>query len=212
MMTECPYQPEWMLYTETPPEHRWIYNKLDLAHRLGQEAWPVGLRFDAGVYCVRPAMNLMGMARGGFRRVELESPGFIQEPAGYVVTRWNDGQRSWHQYVNDVWNNGQCLAEKVDGIERYEETTEGPPLPEALKGISRYLLVERLGDEIIDVGPRHMLEEIRKDVLADYRQFNPDYEPPSWCDYGFRPYMRTYEKDGWFHHEELEGRNVEPAT
>lgn len=212
MIALPPYIPEWMAYRSVPVPDRWIYNKLELARRFGYPADPVGLRFPAGVYCLRPIMNLRGMAAGGFKKLVLEREDFIHEPPGFVVTPWNDGPRSWHQYVDDRWNNGQRLSHKEGEIEHYVETTEGPPLPRELQGISRYLLVERLGDEIIDVGTRHMLEEVRDDVVADYRQINQDYQVPSWCDYGFRPLMRTYEKDGWYYHEEVEEHNVRPTS
>lgn len=206
-----PYLTEHMLYERLHEKHRWVFDKLELARRLGTQAWPVGLKFPTGEYCVRPSINLQGMAKGGFRKVVLDTPAYIQEPVGYVVTPWNSGPRSWHQYVNDVWHNGHVQVTQDGEISWYEEVMDGPPLPEALRGISRYMLVERLGDEVIDVGPRHMVEQYRNSVVEDYRQFDPAYQVPDWCEYGFRPILRTFEKDGWFHHEEVEGYNDRPS-
>lgn len=211
MFTLPPYIPEWMAYELMPPEHRWIFNKLELAERLGYEAWPVGLKFPAGEYCIRPMMNLQGMARGGYKKLVITEPTWIQDPAGYVITKWNDGPRSWHLYVNDVWHNGHVQVATEGEITWYKETQVGPPLPDPLKGISRYWLIERLGDEVIDVGPRHQVEQYRNSVVEDYRQFDPGYTVPGWCEYGFRPILRTFEKDGWYHHEEVEGYNDRPS-
>lgn len=212
MMIQSPYSPEWMVYPHVPQEHRWIFNKLELCYRLNIPAFPVGIILDPGEYCTRPVMNIQGMAKGGFKKVILTEKGIITEPVGGVVTLWNNGPRSWHQYVNDKWHNGHIQIDKEGELTWYKETKVGPPLPDVLCGISRYMLVERLGDEIIDVGPRHMVEQYRNSVVEDYRQFDPNYEVPTWCEYGFRPVLRTYEKDGWFHHEEVEGYNDRPSS
>lgn len=211
MIIEPPYVPEWMVYDKVPHDQRWIFNKIELGHRLGYQCDPIGLRMPAGSYCIRPPINIRGMATGGFKKVTLDRPGFINGYHGMCVTPWNDGPRSWHQYVNDEWHNGQREVNKENGIEHYEQTITGPRLPPALCGISRYMLVERLGNMVIDVGPRHMLEEMRDSIVADYRKFNPSYEPAEWCMTGFLPTMRTVERDGWLFHEEIEDQDVEPC-
>lgn len=207
MMIAAPYLPEWEVYRQTPPEHRWIYNKLELAERLGQQCWPVGLKFPAGDYCVRPIMNLSGAAFGGFKRVILRKPDFIQRPAGYCVTPWADDFRHWYSFVEDAcWYSQETY--KIEGdIEHMRETDDKISLPDCLCGISMYLLVETLGDMIIDVGPRHDLTEVRAEIVEYHQQrHDADYEVPSYCTYGFGDkYRRYWDEDlqGW-RHEEIE--------
>jgi len=204
MMTLDPYISEWAAYGLTPPEHRWIYNKLDLCQRLGYEAYPVGSKVPPGIWCVRPILNIQGMARGGFRRVILDQPGFIQEPVGHVITRWTDAMRSWHLYVNDVPFSSQTTITFDGTLETMIEHSPTFPLPECLRDISRYMLVETLGDMVIDVGPRHMVEEMKKPIVEDYRKFVPEYEPPEYGKWGFQPHMKRLWSDelqAWTHEE-----------
>lgn len=199
-----PYISEWSVYGKTPAQHRWIYNKLDLCERLGQPAWPVGSRVPAGEYCVRPIMNIQGMARGGFRKVTLNNEGFIQDCVGHVITPWTDAPRSWHLYVNDEPFSSQTTVEFDGELETMIEHDPTFPLPEPLRNISRYMLVETLGDVVIDVGPRHMVEEMKQAIVDDYRQFDPDYNPPSYGKWGFQPHMKrrwSESLQAWTHEE-----------
>ena len=185
-----PYIPEWAAYDQVPYEDRWIFNKLDLAHRLQGDCWPVGTRLDPGEYCVRPCINLGGMARGGFRKVVLDRSNFIHEPVGYCVTPWTDELRYWWSFVDDeCWLGQRTVYIDDNGIEHMAEIEPTMILPEPLRDISHYLLVETLGSTIIDVSPRHMAEEMRTEVIEHHRQFDPKYEPPSYGKFGFQPKM-----------------------
>lgn len=199
MIIEPPYLPEWAMYERTPPQHRWIYNKIEL-----QNARPVGMRFPPGEYCVRPIINLMGMASGGFKKVVLEKPGYIQDPPGYCVTPWNDGFREWHMFVNDKCWYSQKTVAMMGNIEQMEECEPCASLPDHLCGISRYMMVETLGNTIIDVSPRHMVEEMKQEVIDDYQIWDPTYEAPSYGKWGFQPLMGRVEKDGFWYLEEIE--------
>jgi len=54
------------------PQHRWLFNKLELSLKLGYNAGPAGVSVPSdGDYIVRPIMNLSGMGVGA-RRVQLE--------------------------------------------------------------------------------------------------------------------------------------------
>jgi len=174
-----PYESEWSLYEKTPANHRWIYNKLDLSERLGQEAYPTGSKVGAGTYCIRPIMNLQGMAAGGFRKIVLDAPGFIQQPPGYVVTPWLDEPRYFYECVDDVCRYAQ-VGIREGNVERYEPIEPAYEVPEALKGISRYMLIECLGDTVIDVGPRLIVEEMRQEIVEEHQQLVDDYEPPEY--------------------------------
>jgi hypothetical protein len=198
MITLPPYIPEWQAYREVPEKHRWIFNKIEL-----EEALPVGLKFPVGDYCVRPAINISGSASGGFRRVVLTKPDFIREPYGHCVTPWTNDYREWHAFVDDECWYSQKTVDLTNEVETMVECEPCMVLPESLRGISRYLLVERLGDRIIDVGPRHDLYEMRQEVIADYWQFDPDYQPPSYGDWGFRPKFRHFYRDGAYYLEEI---------
>ena len=51
----------WQIY----PEHRWVFNKLELALRLGYDAGPACVPITrSGKYVVRPIYNLYGMGIG----------------------------------------------------------------------------------------------------------------------------------------------------
>lgn len=208
MIVLPPYEPEWMIYSKVPAEHRWIFNKLELCQRLSQQAWPVGLKFPPGDYCVRPIINLQGMATGGFRKVSLSKPTWIQEPHGFCVTPWTDGPRWWHLYINDECYSSQ-RTNYIDeyNVEHMEELDKGVfTLPEPLRGISRYMLVETLSDTVIDVSPRHMTEEVKQHVVDDYKTFDPGYQLPAYTKWGFQSKMqRVYDEatDMW-HLEEIE--------
>lgn len=195
-----PYISEWQAYDEVPAEHRWIFNKLEL-----EGAKPVGMKFPTGDYCVRPIMNLMGMASGGFRRIVLTKPDFIQEPPGYCVTPWTNDYRQWHMFVDDDCWYSQRTIGITNSVELMEEYPACGVMPDRLKGISRYMMIEQLGDRIIDVSPRHMVEEMKADVIDDYRErVDPDYKPPSYGKWGFQPRMRQVYRDGAYYLEEVE--------
>lgn len=186
MMIEDPYAYEGWLYEKTPPEHRWIFSKIGLGQKLGYPAGPVGMKVPAGVYCVRPDINLQGMAKGGFRRVVLDEPGYIHEPVGHCWTLWSDEPRSYNVFIDDVCFKRQVLDYKDGNMEYFREVEPDMLLPDPLRGISRYMMVETLGNMVIDVGPRHMVDEMWPEVVEDYRQFVPDYEPPSYGSWGWQ--------------------------
>lgn len=54
----------WIRY----PEHRWVFNKLEVALRLGYNAGPSGVSVpNSGDYVIRPTYNLSGMGVGARR-------------------------------------------------------------------------------------------------------------------------------------------------
>ena len=202
-----PYLAEIDTYPRTPKECRWIYNKLELGARLGYDAYPVGSWVPPGDYCLRPMINISGMAKGGFKKVTLTEPrNVVYEPSGYCLTPWSDEHRCWYEFVNDQCISADKTVKIEDDIEYTERTTAHSDMiqmPEPLKGISRYMLVETLGNMVIDVGPRHMTEQMREWVIEDYRQFDPNYEPPAYCTFGYEDKMKRVERDGWTYHEEV---------
>lgn len=187
MIIMPPYIREVDAYWKLPEKDRWIFNKLEICKRFDYEPYgPCGARMPVGTFCVRPIINLGGMALGGFFKYEVfvmkggMCNNSITDKPGYVWTPWDDGLRMWSEFINDKCVAAQRTSSFDDetGIETFEEV---PPnelikMPEQLKNISRYMLIETIGDTIIDIGPRHMPEEVRQSTIDDYKQFDP-----SWC-------------------------------
>jgi len=201
MVTFPPYIREIDAYWKLPEEHRWIFNKLEICKRFGYESYgPCGARMPIGTYCIRPIINLGGMANGGFSKHEVfehETLGVCNDSVdkpGYCWTPWTDEFRAWYEYVDDECWYAQKMVKYDEGtqLEYAEPDTEKMELPEQLKGISRYMVVETLGDTIIDIGPRHTFEDAHHEIVDDYRQFDPNWEVPPSVEFGFKPTMRRF--------------------
>jgi hypothetical protein len=52
-----------------------------------------------------------------------------------------------------------------------------PALPAMLQGISKYMLVEMLGDKIIEVSPRMQILNARQWIIDSYKGIDPAYDP-----------------------------------
>lgn len=191
MITLQPYIAEVESYHLLPLEHRWIFNKLELAERFDAgPCGPVGTWMPRGEFCLRPIMNVGGMARGGFKKIVIEAArGIVHDPCGYCWTPWQDDFRRYTLFINDEFFARSGTVEIIGDIEVSKPLDERMELPKQLRGISRYMLVETLGDTIIDVGPRHMSEEMHEEVISDYRKTDPSYEPEN-KSIGFQPRMR----------------------
>ncbi len=192
MITLHPYISEVDAYHKLRRWDRWIFNKLEICERLGSgPCGPIGTWMPRGEYCIRPLINIGGMGGGGFRKRVIDADrGILHSPHGYCWTPWTDALREWRLYIDDECVQTQVTFKIVDGTEHMEINEDHKPLPEQLKDISRYMMVEWLGDTIIDVGPRHMVEEMSESVVDDYRGIDPEYEPPEYGTFGFQPYMR----------------------
>ena len=57
-----------------------------------------------------------------------------------------------------------------------------PQLPEFLRGISRYMMTESIGDKIIEVCPRLMVGNAFEWIVEDYKQIDPNYDPEDYSD------------------------------
>ena len=176
-----PYQRDPSSYHQVPEEHQWIYNKMEICKRFGYKPYgPCGTRMPVGEYCIRPIINVNGMAKGGFYKHIVRKDGETVLKPGYVWTPWESGTRSWVEYLNDEISSSNIQVEWDENtqLERFMEQprAKAKPLPDILKGISRYMLVEYLGDVVIDIGLRHLGEEPKESVIQDYRKFDPDYD------------------------------------
>lgn len=212
MIVLPPYQRDHVSYHEVPEEHQWVYNKLEICKRFGYKPYgPCGTRMPIGEYCIRPIINVNGMAKGGFSKhiVRKKDGDGIMKP-GYVWTKWETGTRTWVEYINDEVSsaNVQVSWDEKMQVEIFMEQppNKAKPLPEILKGISRYMLVEYLGDVVIDIGLRHLVEEPKESTVADYKKFKPDYVLDSTyrTDYFPTHMQRITNDDGSYSWEELD--------
>ena len=206
MITLHPYISEVDAYHLIPQEDQWIFNKLELCQRFGYgPCGPVGTWMPRGEYCIRPIINVAGMARGGFRKHTIDADrGILHKPYGYCWTPWTNALRSYRRYINDEWFSTRTVKIFKGGIEHFVSDDTPKELPAMLKGISRYLLVESLGDTIIDVGPRHPFMEMRQEVIDDYRTIDPEYQTPDSGHFGYQPRMARVSDGKWMTLEEIE--------
>lgn len=146
---------------KTFPQHRWLFNKLELSLRLDYLAGPSGVPVPrAGKYVVRPIYNLGGMGLGAsVQMLEVDQP---IEP-GYFWCEYFQGT----QYTIDyTWDNGWKLAFAAEGVRR-ENLTEflcwrkcKPPLislPEWFDDLKdvEHINIETIGSRIIEIHLRH---------------------------------------------------------
>jgi hypothetical protein len=185
MITEAPYISDREAYPLLPQRDRWVMNKLTLAERLGHSCGPTGMIVPAGDYCVRPIMNLHGQGAGGFFKVTV-APGAqrnFQNLPGYFWCEWFPGVHTWVQYIDDapvVYSENPVVNNVMTtSVVRNSDggVVTAPALPLQLQGISKYLMVELLGDKIIEVSPRFMLSNARQWVIDYHKGIDPTYDP-----------------------------------
>ena len=176
MLTAKPYTLDYILWPLMDAADRWILNKLELHLQLSMKAYPCGVDAPAGDYCIRPIMNLYGMAGGGFFKVT-HAGGRIRNRPGYFATPWVDGQGSWTYYLNDVPLRQTLGTQDQNGRMTVDDIKAGlPAMPVELQGISRYMEIERIDNTIIEVSPRHFAGEARQDVIDDYKAIDPAWD------------------------------------
>jgi hypothetical protein len=187
MITEPPYKSDREMYHLLPQADRWIMNKLSLAESLGYSCGPTGMIVPDGDYCVRPIMNMYGQGAGGFFQVTV-APGVprnFQNLPGYFWCEWFPGVHTWVQYIDDVpvtYSENPVVANVMSttgGVRRSDNgnAVVAPALPASLQGISKYMMVEMLGDKIIEVSPRMMISNARQWIINDYKAIDPTYNP-----------------------------------
>jgi len=175
-----PYLDDHELWPLMPHSDRWIFNKLEVSIVLGHKTGPLGDRVtETGHYCVRPMMNFAGRGYGGVKRfVAQNSPRGITQPnyrPGRFWCEWFQGHHSWTEFIDDVAVRQSGGDETPQGLLVSSEETPSIVMPDDFKGISRYMLLEHIGGNIIEVSPRHMSAMATQVTLDDYRQFDPAY-------------------------------------
>lgn len=177
MLITEPYKQEYQLYNELPIKDKWILNKLHVAEAMGHNCGPSGTFPKLhGTYCLRPVHNVRGMFNTSFYKIEYTGEGTDILKEGFFWCQWFEGERSWTEYVNDVGVRARVGIEDENGI---LECADGIPIPleEQVKGISRYLLVERIDGKVIEVAPRLMASSAQQNMIDDYRTIDPSYNP-----------------------------------
>lgn len=171
----------WLKY----PEHRQLFNKLELSLKLGYSAGPGGVPVpSSGYYCVRPIYNLLGMGVGA-KRVYLQEGSQNLVPPGYFWCEWFSGD----QYSVSVSDGDQMAyrAERdIDNLSRFKRWTRIDrvfEIPTWLPSVP--LNIEFIEDRIIEV-------HLRTSPDPDYDELIPVWlgEPTSRP--GYR-YIESYD-------------------
>jgi hypothetical protein len=156
-------------------------NKLQLAERLGYICGPHGTPLpDAGDYCIRPVYSMAGGGTGGVYKAnspEINVNNTPAAPGGYFWCQWFDGPSITVDYRNDIPVQAFGADPDENGdFQSYGPRPERTELPEILKGIAKYMMVEFIGNKIVEVSPRWgwRLEHMVK-VYAPDGSFTWDY-------------------------------------
>jgi hypothetical protein len=195
MITLPPYIYDRDSYHQLPMADRWIMNKLQVAERLGYTCGPVGTRpVVATPVIVRPQMNIFGQGKGGFYEYD-EWPfaawdNVPNSNPGYFWCEQFTGRHAYTQFVDDVarycaYSEPVTLAvnQMWVGVEDIA-LTEAPALPVELQGISKYLYVESIGGNIIEVSPRMGMTGARQVIIDEYKLIDPTWVEPNDIEFG----------------------------
>jgi len=192
MITLPPYILERDAYHLTPVIDRWIFNKLQVAERMGYECGPAGTWFTPQDVIVRPIMNLAGMGTGGVypRTLPVGGPDADREGSfiagkhhpGHCWVEKFTGAWEFATYINDVAIGGCSGApdQSQDGNPNHFIFTELDPgllpaLPVEFHGLSRYMMAEFRGGNVLEVAPRSYVMNMRQYVIDDYLTIDPSY-------------------------------------
>ncbi len=109
-------------------------------------------------------MNVAGNAMGGVIKHDVVQQGPIldQPPyaAGYFWCEWFDGYHEWIDFTDDIavkWWGGTEVNGTLDNDEA--AAPQFTTLPAIMQGLSKHLVVEHIGGNIIEIAPRHMTLE-----------------------------------------------------
>lgn len=168
-------------YPLCPQEHRWMYNKLTVAEKMGYYCGPSGTPITkSGFYCIRPIMSCAGNGSGGFLKFHAEQTqtGITQPEyrAGYFWCEWFDGWHAWTNFIDDepVYEcGGFQLNDTI--IFHYHPPITFNELPDSLKGISKNMVVEHIGGNLIEVSPRRMVLEFDARPTKFVQEQNDEY-------------------------------------
>lgn len=147
------------------PQHRWIFNKLELSLKLGYLAGPTPLPVSkTGEYIVRPIYNLSGLAAGA-KFMQLEKDKIYDLPPSYF---WCERFFGEHVSVNYVWNDNKLIPvhfsigeTDYNNLSRFKRWVqvdhrdlELPDWIDSLRSVNN-INIEFVGGKIIEIHLRH---------------------------------------------------------
>jgi len=138
-------------------DDRWLFNKLELSKRLGYKCGPACVPVPApGEYIVRPCINLNGMGKGAhFLHIEEDTDNL---PVG---TFWCEKFSGQHLSIDYEFGKQVLCVEgtrhkdqPIQRFNRWAKVEAAVPLPDilkTLKGEYRFINIEMIGGNIIEV-------------------------------------------------------------
>lgn len=170
------------------PQHRWVFNKLELALKLGYTAGPTPMPVSkTGDYIVRPIYNLSGMGAGAFL-MNLEAGEIYNFPPSYF---WCERFTGEHLSVNYQWKASRLLPTHTslgeadfNNLSRFKRWTrvehrdlELPNWMSSLRFVDK-INIEFIGGKIIEIHLRHGV-----DFPDDANEIIPIWRSTSKTDY-----------------------------
>jgi hypothetical protein len=183
MITLPPYIYDRDVYAQVPEADRWILNKLMLAERLGHNCGPVGMSVPNGSYCLRPQNSIRGLGHGGFFKIDVDNVStFMPIVPGYFWCEWFNGPHRFTHFINDVAVHSSLNpvtngVMSTSGNTAFGVLTHAVAMPVDLQGKSRYMMIESIGDKIVEVAFRLMGINARQEIIDDYKTVDATYDP-----------------------------------
>ena len=165
---------------------RWVFNKLEVAMKLGYDCGPAGVPITKdGYYIIRPIYNLYGMGIGAKKKylsLKDDSEGMIYHkhiPPGYFWCEWFEGK---HHSVDYKYGNqilavrGYRTSDILTKWDKWEKVTQDFSIPPKLHMLKskRWLNIEFIEDEVIEVHYRN-----DPDFEFNNKEFLPVWEGES---------------------------------
>lgn len=194
----------WIKY----PNHRELFNKLDLSLRLGYLCGPAGIDVPKnGKYCIRPIYNLAGMGAGSYIQTLFEkNDNYI--PPGYFWCEYFEGVHysiDW-KYCENKWSPIFCcigIRNKENPLYKFNrwvisDVPEYIELPNFITEINdvEFINTEYIGEKLIEVHLRK-----NQDFPKDANELIPIWNP-----YEKEKFQHLL-KDGWNFKSDVDNGN-----
>jgi hypothetical protein len=184
MLIAPPYLYDYQIYPLVDQADRWLLNKLALAEALGHACGPVGLSVPNGRYCLRPMNSVRGLGAGGFFDVTVNTAAnqFMPVVPGYFWCEWFNGPHTFTHFFEDVavHSSNNPITNGVmqtTGSTAWGQLQHAVAMPAFLQGKSRYMMIEAIGGNIIEVAFRLMGHNARQEPIDHYKLIDPTYDP-----------------------------------